>query len=96
MIKGVSFSPDTLTKMSSVKTGTKESSFSSFLENALDQVNQDQLKAEKLTEKLVAGKVTDLHQVTVAAQKAELSLQLTVQVRNKIVEAYQEVMRMQV
>nr|WP_236406099.1 flagellar hook-basal body complex protein FliE [Microaerobacter geothermalis] len=85
-----------MTKLSPVKTGTNDSSFSSFLKNALDQVNQDQIKAEKLTENLVAGQVTDLHQVTIAAQKAELSLQLTVQVRNKIIEAYQEVMRMQV
>ncbi|MGB3261796.1 flagellar hook-basal body complex protein FliE, partial [Paenisporosarcina sp.] len=50
---------------------------------------------DKLTNQLVTGEVKDIHEVMIASQKASLSLQLTVQVRNKVVEAYQEVMRMQ-
>ena len=42
------------------------------------------------------GKIEDLHQVILAGEKAALALQMTLQVRNKVVEAYQELMRMQV
>lgn len=45
--------------------------------------------------RLVTGKTTDLHQVMIAAEKASLTLQTTLEIRNKVVEAYQEVMRTQ-
>ena len=45
---------------------------------------------------MLTGKPVDLHQVMIAAEQAGLALQLTVQVRNKIIEAYQEISRMQV
>jgi len=46
--------------------------------------------------KLALGQIDDIHQVTIAMEKATLSLQLAVQVRNRMVEAYQEISRMQV
>lgn len=58
--------------------------------------NRQQLDAQRLNEQLVTGQVQDVAQVMLAAQKAELSLQLAIQVRNKLLEAYQEIMRMQV
>jgi flagellar hook-basal body complex protein FliE len=58
-------------------------------------VKAAQNESDKLTGQLVTGEVQDVHEVMIAAQKASLSLQMTVQVRNKVVEAYQEVMRMQ-
>ena len=48
-----------------------------------------------MTEALASGQAPDLHSVTIAAEKATLSFQLAVQVRNKALEAYQEIMRMQ-
>ncbi len=45
---------------------------------------------------LAAGKLEDVSQVTIAAEKASIALQLTMQVRNKVIDAYQEVMRMHV
>lgn len=74
---------------------TNGQSFADYLQNALNQVNQDQLNAEALTKALATGEVEDLHQVMIASQQAMLSLQLTIQIRNKVVEAYQEIMRMQ-
>lgn len=71
-------------------------SFADYLKNALNQVNQDQITSEQLTKALATGEVEDLHQVMIASQQAMLSLQLTVQIRNKVVEAYQEIMRMQI
>ena len=70
--------------------------FGDVLAQALDKLNQVQGSADELAGKFIAGGITDLHQVTIAMQEAKLSLQLAVEVRNKIVEAYQEVMRMQV
>lgn len=72
----------------------KGESFASFLSDALDQVNQDQLTSEAFNKALATGEVQDLHQVMIASQQSMLSLQLTIQVRNKVVEAYQEIMRM--
>lgn len=70
--------------------------FKLALSDALNKVNDQQIQAEQLNAQLAAGEVDNLHQVTVAAEKASLSLQLALQVRNKVVEAYTEVMRMQI
>lgn len=75
---------------------TDKAGFATELKNALNEVNAAQLKADELATKLVLGEVDDVHQVTVAMEQAKLSLQLAVQVRNKMIEAYQEIARMQV
>jgi flagellar hook-basal body complex protein FliE len=55
-----------------------------------------QTRADRLTEKLAAGEVRDIHQVMIAVEQVNIALQLTMQVRNKVIESYQEIMRMQV
>ncbi len=72
-----------------------DKSFGQFLSEALDNVNKLQNDAKQASVNLAAGKVDDISQVVVATEKASIALQLTMQVRNKVVEAYQEVMRMQ-
>ncbi|GAA4700730.1 flagellar hook-basal body complex protein FliE [Brevibacillus fulvus] len=69
-------------------------SFSSYLTDALDQVNQAQVDSAKLNDQFAAGQIEDIHQVMVASQKSSLLLSLTVQMRNKAIESYQEIMRM--
>ena len=54
------------------------------------------LQSDTLTEKLALGQEVDLHEVMIASQKANITMQLTLEIRNKAVEAYQEMMRMQV
>jgi len=71
-------------------------SFGEFLGNALDEVNRSQLKADDTVKKFLTGEVQDIHQVTIAMEEARLMMQLAVEVRNKLLEAYQEVARMQV
>lgn len=71
-------------------------SFAALLAQALDRVNQLQLDADRQAEMLAGGEGIDLHQAMIAAQKAELALQFTVQIRNRALEAYQEIIRMQV
>ncbi|MDE4085003.1 flagellar hook-basal body complex protein FliE [Planococcus maritimus] len=70
--------------------------FGDVFKNALKEVSAAQNVSDKKTDQLLTGEVKDVHEVMIASQKASLSLQMTMQVRNKVVEAYQEVMRMQV
>lgn len=74
----------------------KTNDFSKLLDNALNKVNQLQVESEKYKMLLSTGEVDNLHDVTIAAEKANIALQLTLSVRNKVVEAYQEIMRMQI
>lgn len=71
-------------------------SFQTLLGNAMGTLNKLQLEADASTAKLAAGEPVELHEVLIATEKASIAFQLAVQVKNKVVEAYQEVMRMQV
>ena len=71
-------------------------SFTEMLTDALKKTNELQLESDKLNMALAAGRVEDISQVVVASQKAEIAIQLTLQLRNRAVSAYQEIMRMQV
>ncbi|HLP47865.1 MAG TPA: flagellar hook-basal body complex protein FliE [Candidatus Deferrimicrobium sp.] len=68
-------------------------SFSSVLENAIAEVNNDQLKAEDSIQNYVSGKETSLHNTLISLEKADISFRLMMQVRNKLLDAYQQVMR---
>lgn len=81
------------TKSTDMSSGV---SFSEFLNDAVSNVNKLQLEAEALNEAFAMGRNDNLHQVMIAAEKADIALQFTIQVRNKILEAYQEIMRMPV
>lgn len=70
--------------------------FGDFLKKSIAEVNEAQVTGDILTEKLARGENVDLPQVLIATQKASISLNTVLEVRNKVVEAYQEVMRMQV
>lgn len=71
-------------------------SFFEALEKSMEEVNANQLEADGAIKDLVAGKSKNIHETMLAIQKADLSLKTMMQVRNKILEAYKEVMRMQV
>ncbi|MBU8907016.1 flagellar hook-basal body complex protein FliE [Desertibacillus haloalkaliphilus] len=73
-----------------------QSQFKTLLKEKINEVNQAQLKSGEMTEKLARGETDNLHEVMITGQKASIALQATVEVRNKVIEAYQEVMRMQV
>lgn len=70
--------------------------FKSKLNEALNNVNKLQSESAIATEKLAKGEIDNLHDVMIIGQKASIALTATVEVRNKVIEAYQEVMRMQV
>ncbi|MDQ0206348.1 flagellar hook-basal body complex protein FliE [Alkalicoccobacillus murimartini] len=83
-------------KAESITPGEAQASFKAALSNALSEVNTMQNESSKKTEDLALGKPVELHDVMITGQKASVSLQATIEVRNKVVEAYQEIMRMQV
>lgn len=69
--------------------------FRALLGSAIGSVEQARATAHAGVEKFLAGENQELHQTVIDVQKAELSLELFLQMRNKVVQAYQEVMRMQ-
>ncbi len=69
--------------------------FLESLKESMSQVNQLQKVSGESVTDLVAGKDQDLHQTMIAVEKADISFQLMMQVRNKIVSAYEEINRMQ-
>ncbi len=87
------FVPPTLDAATSTSTqGTDRSAFA----RGLDSMQALQDNADNLAAGVASGSVQDIHQFTVAAAKANLAVELTTAVRNRAVEAYQDIMRMQV
>lgn len=78
------------------KEAPETKSFGEYLAGALKETNRLQLESDKWNAALAAGQVEDVSQVVIASQKAEIALQLTLQLRNRAVSAYQEIARMQV
>ncbi len=70
-------------------------SFIDSLKNSLDQAQQVQSEADKKVSDLVTGTGSDIHSAMIAVEKANLSFQLVMEVRNKIVKAYQDISQMQ-
>ncbi|NMA91282.1 MAG: flagellar hook-basal body complex protein FliE [Amphibacillus sp.] len=70
--------------------------FSTQFKQALNQLNQTQIESAQKTEMLVNGEIDQLHDVMIAAQKASLSMSLAVEVQSKVIDAYNEIMRMQI
>ncbi len=71
-------------------------SFADTLKDAVQSVNQMQKDADKAMQNLATGRTDNVAEVMIATEKADIALKLMVQVRNKIIDAYQEVMKMQV
>ena len=70
--------------------------FKEVMKEKIKNVNELQLQAHTAMEDLSTGKTSNLHETMIAMQKAEVSFKMLMQVRSKIVSAYQEIMRMQV
>ncbi len=72
-----------------------DSSFLRLLKDYLKEVDISQHKADKAIDEFLAGK-RDIQEVMLTVEKADISFRLFVKIRNKLIEAYQEIMRMQV
>ncbi len=94
-VNGVSSLLNALNATSSATTENTGTSFSELLKSALDGVDQTIDTNQQDTLALLSGQSTDIHTSLIESQKAELTLNLAVQVRNKVVDAYKEIMNMQ-
>lgn len=72
-----------------------KTTFVDALKSFTGQVDQQMQEANRKAEEFAVGKTFDLHEITIATEKADISFRLLVQIRNKLLEAYQEIMRMQ-
>ncbi|WP_078547139.1 flagellar hook-basal body complex protein FliE [Litchfieldia alkalitelluris] len=88
--------PNQINTMASKSSSDSINQFSTFLKDAINQVNKASNASDLMTNKLASGEKVDLHEVMIAAEKSGVTLLTTIEVRNKVVEAYQEIMRMQV
>jgi flagellar hook-basal body complex protein FliE len=79
-----------------VTSSEAQQTFATTLKDAIANVNAQQIQSDTMTEKLINGGDVELHEVMIASQKASVTLNATMEVRNKVIEAYQEIMRMSV
>ena len=70
--------------------------FGDLVRENLNEVNQLEKNADELTTKFALGEIDDIHQVTIATEKARMALNMTLGIQNRLVQAYEEVMRMQI
>ena len=79
-----------------VTSSEAQQTFANTLKDAISNVNAQQLQSDTMTQKLINGGDVELHEVMIASQKASITLNATMEVRNKVIEAYQEIMRMSI
>ena len=77
-------------------SGSKPGAFQSVLEGMIGRVEQSHAQANQAVESFLTGGNEELHSVALASQRAQLQFDLFLQVRNKVISAYQEIMKMQV
>jgi len=89
---------DNATKATPLKDKTDPTGMGSFMDKignslsgGLDTVNRNKLEADRLQEDLAMGGPTSIHDAMIAAEKAQLSMQMAVQIRNRIINAYTEI-----
>ena len=75
---------------------TKSNSFSNLVSDTLNDVNSELKNADKMSQEFVTEGKHDLHEVLIELEKADMSFKYMSQVRNKVLDAYQEIMRIQV
>ena len=91
-ISGQSLIPEINPK--SGQTQQNEMSFADRVKEILGEVNDLQLDAGEIAEKFARGEIEDIHDVMIAAEKASVGLELVLEVRNKLIDAYREISRM--
>jgi len=94
--KSLSINDNGLSPSAPASGGGPAKSFADTLQDAIQNVNTMQVSSDKAAQNLATGRTDNVADVMIATEKADIALRLMVQVRNKIIDAYQEVMKMQV
>ena len=92
----VSGVPETFPSQPAAPAKNQTTGFSQLMEEMVGKVGEMQNDADRAIQQLATGQGKGLHEVMLAVEKASISFQMLTQVRNKAVEAYQEIMRMPV
>jgi flagellar hook-basal body complex protein FliE len=96
-VDAVSFLPArAMPSLEPTAAAAPEAGFAGWFESHLGSLNGELQQAERGVQALAAGAAPNLHEVMMQMEQAKLSLQLMVQVRNKLLDAYQELVRMQI
>ncbi|SDI93759.1 flagellar hook-basal body complex protein FliE [Natribacillus halophilus] len=77
-----------------VSASEAQNTFGNILKEALENVESHQAESEEMTQQLLNGEVENLHDVMIASEKAGVALQATVEMRDRVIDAYDNVMRM--
>ncbi len=77
-------------------TGAPQTNFATQLQNAIQEVEGLQVRRDEMVDDMVTGKTTEVHDVMIAAKESQLAFELLMEIRNKLLESYQELMRMPV
>lgn len=96
IISGGMLPPALTPEKRATPAGGEKNEFGAVLRNALDEIHQLQQNADKAIANVQLESTQSVHEAMIALEKASLSFKAMMQVRNRILEAYQEVMRMQV
>ena len=83
-------------KYYNIQAGQINNSFANMLSDAIEGVDNNMKASESSVQNFVTGKTDNLHDVMISMQKAQLSFQMMIEVRNKVIDTYQEISRMQV
>jgi flagellar hook-basal body complex protein FliE len=78
------------------KTDSTNGNFSKILQDSIEEINDSQVKGDKSMADLATGEVKDLHQAAIAINKAETSMKMMLEIRNKALSAYKEIARTQI
>ena len=90
------FLPKVQQKLQNNPINTKDVTFVDTLKTLVNDVNSQQVEAADATEKLIKGEPVDIHDVMISAEKAKTSFQLLMELRNKGLDLYREVLRMHI
>ena len=93
-INRISYGPDPISHTTK-GVGGEDDGFLKTLQSFYNQVDNGLKEADQMAREFAVGKDHDLHEVMIASEKAGLSLRFLLQIRNKLLEAYQQIMRMQ-
>jgi flagellar hook-basal body complex protein FliE len=78
------------------KSDATSGDFSKILKDSIEEINDSQVKGDKAMADLATGEVKDLHQAAIAINKAETSMKMMLEIRNKALSAYKEIARTQI
>ncbi len=70
--------------------------FDDFLKDSINKLNSLEKESNNMDFMLASGEVENIHDVMIASQKSEIALQFTIEIRNKVMDAYKEIMRIQI